>query len=187
MENLYREIIKFLLHSRSPGESWRGYSASVGRLVRTRCVTSPHFQTTLCKCKTFRNQFSNATSNLIHVDKLWQSNTISGHWFVGPLCRSSQVTQAPEGEWNDLFTNQASDDPFVIGRLVESKDPLPVCNSGCVPLFPAGLSAETHLLLEHVFCGHELHSSAASSLLRGTVVLLLMVSTFTVLHMMDCL
>ncbi|KAF0021671.1 hypothetical protein F2P81_026076 [Scophthalmus maximus] len=36
-----------------------------------------------------------------------------------------------------------------------------------------GISAETHLLLEHVFCGHELHGSAAPSLREETALLLL--------------
>ncbi|AWP15468.1 Hypothetical protein SMAX5B_013859 [Scophthalmus maximus] len=38
---------------------------------------------------------------------------------------------------------------------------------------PNGISAETHLLLEHVFCGHELHGSAAPSLREETALLLL--------------
>ena len=40
-------------------------------------------------------------------------------------------------------------------------------------LFFSGISAETHLLLEHVFCGHDLHGSASPSLHEETTLLLL--------------
>lgn len=44
----------------------------------------------------------------------------------------------------------------------------------------AGISAETHLLLEHAFCGHDLHGSAAA-LQEETTLLLLTLPCLTLL------
>ncbi|KAG7241188.1 hypothetical protein INR49_025931 [Caranx melampygus] len=49
-----------------------------------------------------------------------------------------------------------------------------------------GISAETHLLLEHAFCGHDLHDSAAPSLCEEAVVLLLTLPCLTLL-LLRCL
>lgn len=54
-----------------------------------------------------------------------------------------------------------------------------------ISLFPAGISAETHLLLEHVFCEHDLHASAAP-LHEETTLLLLTLPCLTLL-LMSCL
>lgn len=54
-----------------------------------------------------------------------------------------------------------------------------------ISLFPAGISAETHLLLEHVFCEHNLHGSAAP-LHEETTLLLLTLPCLTLL-LMSCL
>ncbi|KAL4617394.1 hypothetical protein GN956_G21139 [Arapaima gigas] len=35
-----------------------------------------------------------------------------------------------------------------------------------------GVSAETHLLLEHVFCGHDLHGMASSLKANGILILI---------------
>ncbi|CAB1440547.1 unnamed protein product [Pleuronectes platessa] len=44
-----------------------------------------------------------------------------------------------------------------------------------------GVSAETHLLLEHVFCGHDLHGSASPSLHEETTLLLLTLTCLALL------
>ncbi|KAM6902170.1 uncharacterized protein FYW49_015805 [Xenentodon cancila] len=49
-----------------------------------------------------------------------------------------------------------------------------------------GMSAETHLLLEHAFCGHELHDSAAP-LHEETALLLLVVLSCLTLLLFNCL
>lgn len=56
-----------------------------------------------------------------------------------------------------------------------------VCDS--ISPFLAGISADTHLLLEHAFCGHDLHGSAAP-LHEGTALLLLALPCLTLLLMM---
>ncbi|GAA6219350.1 histidine-rich glycoprotein-like [Lates japonicus] len=53
-------------------------------------------------------------------------------------------------------------------------------------LHSTGISAETHLLLEHAFCGHDLHGSAAPHLHDETTLLLLMLPCLTLL-LMSCL
>ncbi|KAI3362191.1 hypothetical protein L3Q82_012518, partial [Scortum barcoo] len=49
-----------------------------------------------------------------------------------------------------------------------------------------GISAETHLLLEHAFCGHDLHGSAAP-LHEETTFLLLTLPLLLTLLLMSCL
>lgn len=51
--------------------------------------------------------------------------------------------------------------------------------------FLAGISAETHLLLEHAFCGHDLHDSA-SPIHEDTNLLLLTLPCLALL-LMSCL
>lgn len=61
-----------------------------------------------------------------------------------------------------------------------------VCGRLCTmmdyPLFWTGISAETHLFLEHAFCEHDLHASAAPLHTMTTPLLLACLSLLLTLH-----
>lgn len=50
------------------------------------------------------------------------------------------------------------------------------------PLFWTGISAETHLFLEHAFCEHDLHASAAPLHTMTTPLLLACLTLLLMLH-----
>ena len=56
-----------------------------------------------------------------------------------------------------------------------------------ISLLLAGISAETHLLLEHAFCGHDLQGSAAPLHEETTTLLLLTLPCLTLLLVMKYL
>ena len=75
----------------------------------------------------------------------------------------------------------------------ESRDELTHCQLQFTPLrlririssYIVGITAETHLLLEHAFCGHDVHGSAAP-LHEETTLLLLALPCLTLL-LLSCL
>lgn len=104
--------------------------------------------------------------------------TISWHWFHGNVGSSwtFRVMEAPEGQWNLLLISGAIISSFKI-----------TCNDVTLTVSPslAGISADTHLLLEHAFCGRDLHGSAYRRL-EGSALLLLTLSCLTLL-LISCL
>lgn len=51
-----------------------------------------------------------------------------------------------------------------------------------IPFFWTGISAETHLFLEHAFCEHDLHASSAPLHTVTTPLLLTCVTLLLTLH-----